>query len=51
MWSQQDCLVIRGKCVKIQEYDLEIRPKKLMKGQGLAKMLAQENEEALGIVC
>ena len=50
--SQQDCLGIRGKWVsKIQEYDLEIRPTKSIKGQGLAKMLAQGNEEALGMVC
>ena len=49
--SQQDCLGIRGKRVsKIQEYDLEIRPTKLIKGQGLAKMLAQGNEEDLGMV-
>ena len=38
--SQQDCLGIRGKWVsKIQEYDLEIKPTKLIKGQGLANML------------
>ena len=50
--SQQDCLGIRGKWVsKIQEYDLEIRPKKLIKDQGLSKMLAQGNEEVLGMVC
>ena len=49
--SQQDCLGIRGKWVsKIQEYDLDNRPTKLIKGQGLAKMLAQGNEEALGMV-
>ena len=40
--SQQDCLGIRGKWVsKIQEYDLEIKPTKLIKGQGLAKMLTR----------
>ena len=50
--SQKDCLGIRGKWVsKIQEYDLDIRPTKLIKGQGLAKMLAQGNEEDLGMVC
>ena len=49
---QQDCLGKRGKWVsKIQEYDLEIKPTKLIKGQGLAKMLTQGNEEALGIIC
>ena len=50
--SQQDCLGIRGKWVsKIQEYDLKIRPTKLIKVQGLVKMLTQGNEEALGMVC
>ena len=49
---QQDCLGKRGKWVsKILEYDLEIRPTKLIKGQGLAKMLTHGNEEALGIIC
>jgi hypothetical protein len=38
--AQQDYLGVRGKWVcKIQEYDLEIRPTKLIKGQGLAQML------------
>ena len=46
--SQQDCLGIKGKWVsKIQEYDLEIKPTKLIKGQGLAKMLTQGNEKEL----
>ena len=50
--SQQDCLGIKGKWVSnIQEYDLEIKPTKLIKGQGLAKMLTQGNEKALGIIC
>ena len=31
------------------EYDIEIRPTKLVKGQGLAKLMAQSNHEALGI--
>ena len=31
------------------EYDIEIRPTKLVKGQGLAKLMAQLNHEALGI--
>jgi hypothetical protein len=40
--TQQDCLGIRGKWVsRIQEYDMEIRPTKLVKGQGLAKMLTK----------
>ena len=49
--SQQDCLGIRGKWVwKIQEYDLEIKPTKLIKGQGITKMLTQGNEKALGLI-
>ena len=52
MLSQQDYLGVRGKWVsKIQEYELEIRPTKLIKGQGLAKMLTEGNEKALGMVC
>lgn len=34
---------------KIQEYDLDIKPTKLVKGQGLAKMLTESNFQALGI--
>jgi hypothetical protein len=42
----------RGRWIaKIQDYDLEIKPTKLIKGQGLAKMLTKGNEKALGIVC
>jgi hypothetical protein len=42
----------RGRWIaKIQEYDLEIKPTKLIKGQGLARMLAESNEKALGMVC
>eukprot|EP00253_Pinus_taeda_P034527 PITA_34527 len=40
--TQTDCLGARAKWVtKIQEYDLEIRPTKLVKGQGLAQMLIE----------
>jgi transposase InsO family protein len=50
--GQQDCLGVRGKWVsKIQEYDLEIKPTKLIKGQGLAQMLTEGNEQALDLVC
>ena len=50
--SQQDCLGIRGTWVsKIQEDDLEIKPTKLIKGQGLAKMLTQTNEKAIDMIC
>ena len=31
------------------EYDIEIKPTKLVKGQGLAKLMAQSNHETLGI--
>ena len=31
------------------EYDLEIIPTKLVKGQGLAKLMAQSNCEVLGV--
>lgn len=31
------------------EYYLEIRPTKLVKGQGLAKLMAQSNCEVLGV--
>jgi hypothetical protein len=34
---------------KILEFDLEIRPTKLIKGQGLAKLLAEANCQALGV--
>jgi hypothetical protein len=34
---------------KIQEFDLEIKPKKLVKGQGLAKLLAESNFRAIRI--
>jgi hypothetical protein len=35
--------------VFLLEYDLEIKPTKLIKGQGLAKLMAQANCELLGI--
>ena len=34
---------------KILEFDLEIKPTKLIKGQGLAKLLAQSNCKSLGV--
>ena len=33
----------------ILEFDLEIKPTKLIKGQGLAKLLAEANCQALGV--
>jgi hypothetical protein len=50
--GQRDCLGVRGKWVsKIQEYGLEIKPTKLIKGQGLAQMLIEGNEQALDLIC
>jgi hypothetical protein len=50
--GKQDCLGVRRKWVsKIQEYDLEIKPTKLIKGQGLAQMLIGGNEQVLDLVC
>jgi hypothetical protein len=40
----------RGKWIaKILEFDLEIKPTKMVKGQGLAKLLVESNSEALGV--
>lgn len=40
----------RGRWIeKIQECKLEIKPTKLIKGQGLAKVLSESNCQALGI--
>ena len=40
----------RGKWItNIQEYEMEIKPTKLIKGQGLAKILSESNCQALGI--
>jgi hypothetical protein len=36
---------------EILEFDLEIRPTKLIKGQGLAKLLTESNCKALGVDC
>jgi hypothetical protein len=48
--SQQDFLGSRGKWVsQIHEYDLEIKPSKIIKGKGLAKMLTERNQEAIEI--
>jgi hypothetical protein len=41
-------LGINGKWItRIQEYDLEIKPTKLVKGQGLSKTLTEGNEREL----
>jgi hypothetical protein len=40
----------RGKWIaKILEFDLEIKPTKLVKGQGLAKLLVESNCRDLGV--
>jgi len=39
----------RGRLAKIQEFNLEIRPMRLVKGQGLAKLLAESNFKSLRI--
>ena len=40
----------RGKLITtILEYDLEIKPTKLIKGKGLAKLMAESNCQALDI--
>jgi hypothetical protein len=45
---QKDCNGTRGRWItKIQEYDLEVRPTKLVRGQGLAKLMAEKNLEAV----
>jgi len=40
---------IQPKEEKVQEYDLEIKPTKLVKGQGLAKLLIEKNCRAMGV--
>jgi hypothetical protein len=50
--SQLEGLGSRGRWIaKIQEYDLEIKPTKLVKGQDLAKMLTEGNERAFDMIC
>jgi hypothetical protein len=40
----------RGKWIAVMlEYDLEIKPTKPIKGQGLAKLMSQSNCDVLGI--
>jgi hypothetical protein len=48
--SQQDCLGSRGKWVsQIHEYDLDIKPTKIIKGKGLEKMMTESNQEAIEV--
>jgi hypothetical protein len=47
---QRDIDGRRGKWIaKILEFDLEVKPTKLVKGKGLAKLLAEYNCKALGL--
>lgn len=49
--TQAYCLGTRARSVsKVQEYDLDIRPTKLVKGQGLAKILTEGNWKVLGMI-
>ena len=44
VFTQPDSEGKRGRWIaKIMEYDVEIRPTKLVKGQGLAKLLVESN--------
>lgn len=48
--TQPDPYGRRGKWISILfEYDFEIKPTNLVKGQGLAKLVAQSNYDYLGI--
>ena len=48
--TQPDSKGKRGNWIaKIMEYDVEIKPTKLVKGKGLDKLLADSNCEALGL--
>lgn len=41
----------RGRWIaKIQEYEIQIKPTKLIKGQGLANILSKSNYQAVGII-
>lgn len=48
--SQLDNDGRRGKWIsRLLEYDLEIKPMKLIKGQGIARMMTETNCDTLGI--
>jgi hypothetical protein len=45
---QKECIGTRGRWItKIQEYNLKIKPTKLIRGQGLAKMMAERSLDAI----
>ena len=47
--TQPDSEGKRGKWIaKIMEYDVDIRPTKIVKGQGLYELLVESNCQALG---
>jgi hypothetical protein len=46
----KDCLGSRGKWFsKIQEYDLEIKPTKIIKGKGMTKMMTERNQVVIEV--
>ena len=48
--TQPDIDVKRAKWIsKIIEFDIEVNPTKFVKGQGLAKLMAKENCDLLGM--
>ena len=48
--TQPDSEGKRGRWIaKIMEYGIEIKPTKLVKGQGLSKVLIESNFQALGL--
>ena len=48
--TQPDIDGKRAKCIsKIIEFDIEVNPTKLVRGQGLSKLMAKENYELMGI--
>ena len=49
--TQPDSEGKRGKWIaNIMEYDVEIKPTKLVKGQGLEKLLVDSNCESFGLI-
>lgn len=46
--SKQECLGKKGRWItKIQEYDIKLRPTKLLRGQGLAKLMTEQDFSSL----
>lgn len=50
IWTQPEPNGNRGKWIAVLlEYDMEIKPTKLMKGQGLARLMDESNCDVLGL--